>query len=96
MGWVDINQKIVEYIKYYSNQGHSIDKIRRFLIANNTPQKDVDEAIEFINKSHQTVLATNPALEMQIKNYIQTQLRNGYAIEIIKNSLQTFEGLLAT
>jgi hypothetical protein len=29
----------------------------------------------------------NPALEMQIKNYIQTQLRNGYTVEIIKNAL---------
>jgi|GEM_PF-2513490 len=30
---------------------------------------------------------TNPALEMQLKNYIQTQLNHGYNIEVIKNAL---------
>ena len=80
-----INPKIVEYIKYYASQGYSIDRIKQFLISNNISPKEVDEAITQFNQS--TVPINNPTLELQIKNYIQTQLNYGYNIEVIKSAL---------
>jgi hypothetical protein len=89
-----INLKIVEYIKRYSSQGYSVDKIRQFLIANNTPQNDVDEAIAYINNSNNSIQnqnfqqpIQNNAFEMQLKGYMQTQMNNGYNLELIKNTL---------
>lgn len=92
---------IVEYIRHYTSQGYSIDKIKQFLLANNIPQKDIDNALAQIaqttqsnhpDQSGQSRMQfnnsnSNPAVELQIKNYIQTQLHNGYNIEIIKNAL---------
>ncbi len=98
-----INPKIVEYIKYYASQGHSIDKVKQFLLANNISQSEIDEAINYINQSNVSNTqnsynqntqvnqannyVNNSVLESQIKNYIQTQLNNGYNIEIIKSAL---------
>lgn len=81
----NINPKIVEYIKYYAGQGHSIERIKQFLLANNVPQIEVDEAVAQINQFN--VPVNNPSLELQIKNYIQTQLNHGYNIEVIKSAL---------
>ena len=80
-----INPKIVDYVKYYASQGHSIDRIKQFLLANNIPPQEIDEAIAQVNQS--SVPVNNPTLELQLKNYIQTQLNHGYNVEVIKSAL---------
>ncbi|HYD02776.1 MAG TPA: hypothetical protein VEC16_00600 [Alphaproteobacteria bacterium] len=84
-----INQKVLEYIKYYSSQGYTIDKIREFLLKNGISAKDIDDTISYINsfKSQPTNASKNTILESQIRNYITTQMRNGYNIDLIKSAL---------
>ncbi|MGV8171227.1 MAG: hypothetical protein ACP5OA_00865 [Candidatus Woesearchaeota archaeon] len=79
------------------------------MISNNTPQKDVDDAIAYMNQTnlssapnaslqaqqnHQSLAqnlsstsSANPMIELQLKNYIQTQLNNGYNLELIRTTL---------
>ncbi len=82
-----INPKVVDYIQHYISQGYSIDKIKQFLLANNISEKDIDDAINYINSNTGSNLVINPALELQLRNYIQTQLNSGYNIDLIKNAL---------
>ncbi|MGV8086453.1 MAG: hypothetical protein ACP5N1_02370 [Candidatus Woesearchaeota archaeon] len=106
----NINQKILDYIKKYTDLGYNISDIRQFLLNNNIPQNDVDQAIIYLSQSKNALNQTSnnqntnqnsntntnkpnasniphTALEIQLRNYIQTQSRNGYSIELIKNSL---------
>jgi len=85
-----INQRVVEYIKYYSGQGYSADRIKQFLLSNGIPQGDIDEAIRYVSRnniSQNNPTNSNPSLETQLKDYIQTQLNNGYNTELIRNAL---------
>ena len=73
-------------MRQYSSQGYTFEQIRAFLLKNNLPQRDVDEAISFVKSNTNGIQSSNP-LESQLRNYFQTQSHNGYNISQISNSL---------
>ncbi len=54
-------------------------------MTSNIKESDIDEAIKNISSGNSN--SSNQALEQQLRNYIQVQVRNGYSIDILRSTL---------
>jgi len=89
-----INQKYIEYVKNAVSQGHDLASIRSFMLKNNMPQSEVDQAIAYISNNTKNATPNNilptqtiSPIEIQLRSYVSTQQSRGYSIDAIKQSL---------
>jgi hypothetical protein len=71
-------------------KGYDINTVKNWLLKNNANPHELEEVIRLVSSQNTNTAQaaySTPDIEMQLRNYVQQQLRNGYAADMIRMAL---------